>query len=88
MKVSQLPQTVRNAAGVETHTYEEIVAHIACKYPLVEYNGREVYLFGQEREFSDHRYIDAFHEACLLLRRRWASPTLRASTSASASTRA
>ncbi len=64
MKVNQLPQAVRNAAGVETHTYEEIVAHIAGKYPLVEYNGREVYLFGQERDFSDYRHIIAFHETC------------------------
>lgn len=62
MRADQLPQAVRDAAGVQTHTYAEIVEHIGNKYPLIDYNGRKVYLFGQERDFSDHRHIVAFHE--------------------------
>jgi AraC-like DNA-binding protein len=49
---------------VQTHSYEEIVEHIGDKYSLIDYDGRKVYLFGQEREFSDHRHIVAFHETC------------------------
>ena len=61
MEVQQLPRAIRDAAGVQTHTYEEVVAHIAEKYELIDYNGRKVYLFGQGREFGDHRHIVAFH---------------------------
>lgn len=64
MEASQLPRAIRDAAGVQTHTYEEIVAHIAKKYELIDYNGRKVYLFGQGRDFADHRHIVAFHETC------------------------
>ncbi len=64
MEVQQLPRAIRVAAGVQTHTYEEVVAHIAEKYELIDYNGRKVYLFGQGREFGDHRHIVAFHETC------------------------
>ncbi len=64
MDVRQLPQAIRNAAGLENHTYDEIVTHFAEKYELIDYNERKVYLFGQSREFGDHRHIVAFHATC------------------------
>ena len=64
VKTAQLASAVRDAAGIESHTYEEIVEHIASKYQLIDYQGRKVYLFGQGREFSDHRHLVAFHKTC------------------------
>lgn len=64
MEVHHLPEAIRSAAGMQTHTYEEIVEHISSKYPLIDYQGRQVYLFGQGRDFADHRHIVAFHPTC------------------------
>lgn len=64
MQLAQLPKAVRDAAGRQIHTYEEIHEHISQKYELIDYMGREVFLFDQSRDFSDHRHIVAFHETC------------------------
>ena len=61
VNVSQLPAAARAAATATHYTEEEIYQHIAERYPRVSYHGREVFLFGQGREFADRRHIVAFH---------------------------
>lgn len=61
MNLAQLPDAIRTSHLIETHTQEEIDAHFAEKYPRIDYQGRQVYLFGQGRDFADRRHIIAFH---------------------------
>ena len=61
MNLAQLANAIRASHLIETHSQEEIDAHFAEKYPLVDYQGRQVYLFGQGRDFADRRHIVAFH---------------------------
>lgn len=61
MNLAQLPQAIRASRPIETHTQEEIDAHFAEKYPLVDYQGKQLYLFGQGRDFGDRRHIVSFH---------------------------
>lgn len=61
MNLVQLPGAIRDMHLIETHTQEEIDAHFAEKYPLVDYQGKRVYLFGQGRDFADRRHIVSFH---------------------------
>lgn len=64
MNLAKLPDAIRHSCPVNVHTQEEIDAHFAEKYPLIDYNGRQVYLFGQGRDFADRRHIIAFHSSC------------------------
>ena len=63
MNASQLPKATKAAASAAYHTAKEIYEHIAERYPRVPYHDREVFLFGQGRDFADRRHIVAFHES-------------------------
>lgn len=61
MNLRQLPSALLAASMIESHTDEEVYEHFAKRYPRVQYHGRELFLFGQGREFADRRHIVAFH---------------------------
>lgn len=61
MKVERLRDALLRESRANPHTSEEIREHFAEKYPLVEYQGRELFLFGQARDFMDHRHLVTLH---------------------------
>ena len=64
MELSALPEALKDAAAPQGHTDEDVLEHFSEVYPTIEYNGREVFLFGEGREFGDRRHIVAVH-GCL-----------------------
>lgn len=61
MNLTQLPDAMRRASLTDQHTEQEVLEHIANRYPRVPYHGRDIFLFGQGRDFADRRHIVAFH---------------------------
>ena len=61
MNREHLPSALLAASKIDEHTDEEVYRHFAKRYPRVPYQGRELFLFGQGREFADRRHIVAFH---------------------------
>ena len=64
MNTLELPAAVRAADQAMTrHTGGEILDHFRQKYPGVELDGREVFLFTSARGFGDRKHIVAFHSS-------------------------
>lgn len=61
MKATQLREAMLRESRTDPHTSEEILEHFTQKYPLVEYGERELFLFGQARDFMDRRHLITFH---------------------------
>lgn len=61
MDLSALPRALWQAAAPLSQTEDEVLEHFRKLYPVIEYHGREVFLFGQGREFGDRRHIVALH---------------------------
>lgn len=64
MKARDLAKSARNAAAMQLHGQNEALEHFGTKYPVIDYKGRKVYLFGHEREFGKQRHSIAFHPTC------------------------
>ncbi len=64
MNTLELPAAVRAAdQAMPRHTGGEILDHFRQKYPVVELDGREVFLFTSARGFGDRKHIVAFHSS-------------------------
>lgn len=61
MELSALPKAIQDANVTPVHTDEEVYEHFRSKYQLIPYNGREVFLFTNQREFRDRKHIVSFH---------------------------
>lgn len=61
MDVSSLPEALIDASAPHGHSVDEVLEHFSEKYPTIDYHGRELFLFGQGREFGDRRHIVGFH---------------------------
>jgi AraC-like DNA-binding protein/quercetin dioxygenase-like cupin family protein len=61
MRVNDLPAALAAECRERIYSEEEVRAHFREVYPTIDYQGREVYLFGQGREFGDRRHIVSFH---------------------------
>lgn len=61
MNASELPTAIRATLHATGHTDQEILQHFQEKYPLIEHHGRQVFLFGQARDFGDKRHLVEFH---------------------------
>lgn len=61
MRVQQLREHLVGASRAQPHTSDEIYEHFVEKYPQVEYQGRNVFLFGSARDFMDRRHLILFH---------------------------
>lgn len=62
MNLASLPHALAHSTSPRGLSEEEVLAHFRDAYPVIEYHGRQVFLFGQGREFGDRRHIIGFHE--------------------------
>lgn len=61
VNLSGLPAAIAAANSQPTHTEAEVYEHFCEKYQLIPYNGREVFLFTNQRQFGDRKHIVSFH---------------------------
>ncbi len=62
MDLASLPQALHAASAPHGHSQAKVLEHFRELYSTIEYHGREVFLFGQGREFGDRRHVISFHE--------------------------
>ncbi|MBR1830414.1 MAG: helix-turn-helix domain-containing protein [Atopobiaceae bacterium] len=61
MNASELPRALLSTTDYGHLHPNAVREHFAKRYPLVDYRGRDLFLFGQAREFGDARHIVSFH---------------------------
>ncbi len=61
MNTGQLESALDAALPIDTHTEEEVRAHITERHPCVNYHNRQLFFFTDQRGFGDARHLISFH---------------------------
>lgn len=61
MHISQLPNAISSLPPLPASTDADVLEHFAAKYPLIDYHGREVFLFTNARDFGSNKHSVTIH---------------------------
>lgn len=61
MNTEQLNHSLLTTLPLDTHSEQEVLEHITERHPRVNYHGRQLFFFEDQRGFGDARHLVSFH---------------------------